>query len=75
MLMSGVKRIFQMSATTTGGSTMGTMKIARTSSRNRMRPFSRSAMAKPMTIWSDTVQNESCACTHTEFQKRPSAAS
>ncbi len=40
-----------------------------------MRPFSRSAMAKPMTIWGDTVQNESCACTYTEFQNRPSAAS
>ena len=54
---------------------MGTMKIARTSSRKRMRPFSRSAMAKPMTIWRATVQNESCACTQTEFQNRPSAAS
>ena len=49
MLMSGVNRIFQINATTTGGSTIGTMNAERTSSSAGMRRLRRSAMANPMT--------------------------
>ncbi len=74
-LTSGVKRIFQVSATTTGGRTIGMMKAARTASTPRIRVCSRRASPRPMRSWSSTVQKESRACTHTEFQKRSSRSS
>jgi len=50
MLISGVNRIFQISATTTGGSTIGTTNAERTTSSTFIRPLSRSAIANPLTI-------------------------
>ena len=47
-LTSGVKMIFQITATTIGGSTIGTMKAVRTASRKREPAFSSSATPSPI---------------------------
>jgi len=71
-LTSVTYMIFQMIATTIGGSTIGIRKAVRTASRKRERMLSSSATPSPTRSCSTTVATDSLTCTHTELRKRGS---
>jgi hypothetical protein len=75
MLMSGVKRTFQMMATMMGGSTMGMMKSARIASENARVAIKSSAAPRAEESWAATVKTDSRSCTPRELTNLPSPGS
>ncbi|MCY1548311.1 hypothetical protein D9M68_844150 [compost metagenome] len=74
-LTSGVYMIFQISATTIGGSTIGMRNSVRAPSSTRDFPLSNSASPRPTSNCNTTLDADSLNCTAMEPRKRLSCSS